>query len=449
LLTALKQMAYLIFIANGEEYDRRELRGPILLGRAPDCDLAIPDITLSRHHCRVEPSENGRGWQLLDLHSKNGTQFRGQNIESHVLRDGDELRIGRTRLTFKVGKFVKASGKSRPQAVIRAVDPHEALSGTVSGMVVCEPGEAQKHEGMPVPQPRPLDPSSYQNDDIYGMINEIASSSFDSTHAQNSKPVRMQRAAPVPGVTQAEKPRSQPRVSFELQADHSESQAGMVSSEIIPDGSVAGASLSGGSLSGQSLSGRSATGRSVSGKSVSGRSVSGAALSRHAQRRESTPIHPAPLLAPVRSGRHPKLIIGAAAGVAAVVSLAAWAMLVRGHEDANQADSLITAPKPEPPVDSTPAPVPLAITAGAVDPGLALPAVPASHRNLSHAGEHLKPRLRAAVSVPPAERLDHLTTFELIFPATAAQRPRPTDIAPDDLLGASLSLQHRDPLANP
>jgi hypothetical protein len=93
--------------------------------------------------------------------------------------------------------------------------------------------------------------------------------------------------------------------------------------------------------------------------------------------------------------------------------------------------------------------VPLAITAGAVDPGLAHPGVPALHRNLSHAGEHLKPHPRAAVSVPPAERLDHLTTFELIFPATAAQRPRPTDIAPDDLLGASLSLQHRDPLANP
>ena len=47
---------------------RRELTRPIILGRAPDCDVAIPDITLSRHHCRLEPSENGRSWQLVDLH---------------------------------------------------------------------------------------------------------------------------------------------------------------------------------------------------------------------------------------------------------------------------------------------------------------------------------------------------------------------------------------------
>jgi pSer/pThr/pTyr-binding forkhead associated (FHA) protein len=215
-------MPYVIFTANGEEYDRRELTRPLILGRAPECDVAIPDITLSRRHCRLEPSENGRAWQLVDLHSKNGTHFLGQKVECHVFRDRDELRIGRTRLTFRAGAFVP-SNKVKSRGVIRPTDPHEALAGTVTGMVLCEPGETEKYEGMPMPQPRPSDPMSFQKDDVYGMINEIASSSWDSIQAQASQPTRMQRAQPVPAPTTAvsqKAVRPKPRVSFALQADH-------------------------------------------------------------------------------------------------------------------------------------------------------------------------------------------------------------------------------------
>ena len=213
-------MPYVIFTANGEEYDRRELTRPLILGRAPDCDISIPDITLSRHHCRLEPSENGRSWQLVDLHSKNGTHFLGQKVETHVFRDKDELRVGRTRLTYRAGAFVPTN-KVKTRGLIRPADPHEALAGTVTGMVLCEPGETEKYEGMPVPQPRPSDPKAFEKDDIYGMINEIVSSSWDSVQAQASEPTRMQRATPVPGVTTAASAptRPKPRVSFELQAD--------------------------------------------------------------------------------------------------------------------------------------------------------------------------------------------------------------------------------------
>jgi pSer/pThr/pTyr-binding forkhead associated (FHA) protein len=205
---------------------------PLLIGRAPDCDVAIRDIILSRHHCRIEPTESGDGWQIVDLHSKNGTQFRGHPIEKHVLRDGDELRIGRSRLTYKSGALVAAKKGAAPRkntpSIARPVDPHEALAGTVTGMVVCEPGETEHHQGMPQPKPRPVDPGSYEADGVYDMINEIASSSWDSIQKQASEPTRMQRAMPVPGVTSANRtapaigpvspPRPKPRVSFDLQA---------------------------------------------------------------------------------------------------------------------------------------------------------------------------------------------------------------------------------------
>jgi hypothetical protein len=228
-------MAYLIFMANGEEYARRELRAPtpIVIGRAPDCDVAVRDIILSRHHCRIERTEDGKAWRIVDLHSKNGTHLRGQPVETHVLRDGDELRIGRSRLTYKSGPLVPAAAapaspkKKHAPAVNRPVDPHEALAGTVSGMVVCEPGETERHQGMPMPQPRPVDPTSFAADGVYDMINEIVNSSRDSIQAQASQPTRMQRAMPVPGVTSANRattpvaaPRAKPRVSFALQADH-------------------------------------------------------------------------------------------------------------------------------------------------------------------------------------------------------------------------------------
>jgi predicted component of type VI protein secretion system len=227
-------MAYLILTANGEEYERRELRAlaPLVIGRAPDCDVAVRDIILSRHHCRIERTEDGSGWRIVDLHSKNGTHLRGQPVESHELRDGDELRIGRSRLMFKAGAFAASSKpqalrKNQP-AVARPVDPHEALAGTVTGMVVCEPGETQQHKGMPMPKPRPADPESYADDGVYEMLNEIISSSWDSIQAQASQPTRMQRAMPVAGVTSANRAagpgpigvaRPKPRVSFALQAD--------------------------------------------------------------------------------------------------------------------------------------------------------------------------------------------------------------------------------------
>ena len=42
-----------------------------MVGRSPECDVAVRDLLLSRTHCRIEPA--GHGWKVVDLNSRNGT----------------------------------------------------------------------------------------------------------------------------------------------------------------------------------------------------------------------------------------------------------------------------------------------------------------------------------------------------------------------------------------
>src|SRR5438045_8783426 len=99
-------MAWIVITANGEELDRRELSGGLTIGRPPECDVAVRDILLSRVHCRIEPAAHG--WKLIDLGSKNGTRVGWQAVRAHELRDGDYLRMGRTRITYHAGQFEPA-----------------------------------------------------------------------------------------------------------------------------------------------------------------------------------------------------------------------------------------------------------------------------------------------------------------------------------------------------
>jgi diguanylate cyclase (GGDEF)-like protein len=65
---------------------------PMVIGRAPDCNICIPDNSVSRLHARIEPREDG--YHAVDLGSTNGTLVNDVPGSSHLLADGDYLRIG-------------------------------------------------------------------------------------------------------------------------------------------------------------------------------------------------------------------------------------------------------------------------------------------------------------------------------------------------------------------
>ena len=69
-----------------------------LIGRSPDCDIFLDDVTVSRKH--AELTRAGDHWTIRDLGSLNGTFVNRKRIESAELEDDDELQIGKYRLTF-------------------------------------------------------------------------------------------------------------------------------------------------------------------------------------------------------------------------------------------------------------------------------------------------------------------------------------------------------------
>jgi hypothetical protein len=72
--------------------------GRTLIGRSPDCDVFLDDVTVSRRH--AELVREGDTFSIRDLGSLNGTYVNRRRIESTVLESDDEVQIGKYRLTF-------------------------------------------------------------------------------------------------------------------------------------------------------------------------------------------------------------------------------------------------------------------------------------------------------------------------------------------------------------
>jgi FHA domain len=75
------------------------LRGErMTIGRSPEAAVFLDDVTVSRDHA-VLVRRSG-AWFLDDSGSLNGTYVNRRRIESHRLEDGDELQIGKYKLTY-------------------------------------------------------------------------------------------------------------------------------------------------------------------------------------------------------------------------------------------------------------------------------------------------------------------------------------------------------------
>ena len=70
----------------------------VTIGRSSGADILLDDITVSREHARVVRRPDG--FYIEDSDSLNGTYVNRRRVESHHLSDGDELQIGKFKLTY-------------------------------------------------------------------------------------------------------------------------------------------------------------------------------------------------------------------------------------------------------------------------------------------------------------------------------------------------------------
>jgi hypothetical protein len=68
------------------------------IGRSPDAAIFLDDVTVSRNHALVVRRRDGR--YIDDLGSLNGTYVNRHRIESHALADGDEIQVGKYKLSY-------------------------------------------------------------------------------------------------------------------------------------------------------------------------------------------------------------------------------------------------------------------------------------------------------------------------------------------------------------
>jgi len=75
------------------------LRGErMMIGRSPDAEIFLDDVTVSRDHAQLV--RRSGEWYLDDSGSLNGTYVNRRRIDSHRLEDGDELQVGKYKLTY-------------------------------------------------------------------------------------------------------------------------------------------------------------------------------------------------------------------------------------------------------------------------------------------------------------------------------------------------------------
>jgi diguanylate cyclase (GGDEF)-like protein len=100
--------ACLVVIYGGELGKRIPLGlQPLECGRALETGLPLDDDAVSRRHARF--AWTGNAFAVRDLESTNGTWVNDDSVVERILRDGDQVKIGRTIFKFIYGGNIELS----------------------------------------------------------------------------------------------------------------------------------------------------------------------------------------------------------------------------------------------------------------------------------------------------------------------------------------------------
>ena len=73
----------------------------VRVGRSPESEVFLDDVTVSRRH--AEFRRGAEGWSVRDVGSLNGTYVNRVRVDDQRLKGGDEVQVGKFRFVFLVG----------------------------------------------------------------------------------------------------------------------------------------------------------------------------------------------------------------------------------------------------------------------------------------------------------------------------------------------------------
>ena len=110
---------YLCYEEGGELRTVALTREWTRIGRSLAADVRFDDPTVSRRHALIVRQPDGV--RVLDDRSLNGVFVNGARVEGKVLKDGDEIIVGRYRLSFCVvhaGAGAEDAAPSAPEQTL-------------------------------------------------------------------------------------------------------------------------------------------------------------------------------------------------------------------------------------------------------------------------------------------------------------------------------------------
>lgn len=101
---ALPAGSALLVAHGGQDHGARFLLdAPVVtVGRHPDADIFLDDVTVSRRHAEFRSADGG-GHRIVDLNSLNGTFVNNDRVDDVRLRSGMQVQVGKYRLTYYAG----------------------------------------------------------------------------------------------------------------------------------------------------------------------------------------------------------------------------------------------------------------------------------------------------------------------------------------------------------
>ena len=99
-VAALPPRSALLIVQRGPNLGARFLldAARTTVGRHPNADIFLDDVTVSRKHAEFLATDGG--YDVRDVGSMNGTYVNRERVDAASLQGGDEVQIGKYRLTY-------------------------------------------------------------------------------------------------------------------------------------------------------------------------------------------------------------------------------------------------------------------------------------------------------------------------------------------------------------